>query len=129
MTNLPPHKIKVDLPPKKTASRNKSNSRIKQEPQVKKQSNTGSYDVKIVAPITVGFYPAIVVCETVAPDGKYFLQNINDVMMRSKIEIDAKYITVNNGRLEVFIKNTDPTSHQQCKLSESFLVAKLVKVS
>ena len=114
----------VQLPPKKTATRIKGKPSI--APTVSKQDLV-KYDVKLVASITLTHNPVVCVCETNAPSGVYFLQNINDVIIRQKMKLEPCYVVVDNGRLEVCLHNLQPAHFEACRLSDLFVVGKLAK--
>jgi hypothetical protein len=109
------------LPAKEKAKRN---SKGMKEPNVSKQ-NIRKYDVKIVAPLTIENKPVVAICETNAPKGIYFLQNINDVMIRMRLKVDPQWLVIGEGRLEVCVQNLEP--HSTFSVEEGTVVGRVVK--
>jgi hypothetical protein len=121
---IPPKPKKPELPPKQTAKRNAKKAK---EPEVSKQ-NFNTYNLSLVAPITVEKNPVLVVCKTNAPKGSYFIQNKNDILLRQRMRVEAGFAIVDSGRVEVVLTNIDPFNPIKLKLDEGFVVGKLLKV-
>jgi hypothetical protein len=119
----------TDLPPKQTATRNSNKKQSSQkQPTVSDQSELVKYSVKVLASITARDHILLIVCTTNAPDGKYFLQGINDKIFRQKLQVDNKYVIVRSSRLEVLCVNLEVNHPTPLRLKENDTLAELVKV-
>ena len=141
MSELPP-KTTVDsketsndeLPPKSKVSVPAAETPLKaadpKPPAVDKEDDTPEsvdYGVKVIEALTIDYKPTIVICsvsEDVKP-GLYYIENINDVMIKQKIWAASGFIEYRgDGRIELVIMNL---VDEWFRIQTDFTIAKLLR--
>ena len=85
------------------------------------------YGVKVIEALTIDYKPTIVICsvsEDVKP-GLYYIENINDVMIKQKIWAASGFIEYRgDGRIELVVMNL---VDEWFRIPTDFTIAKLLR--
>lgn len=85
------------------------------------------YGVKVIEALTIDYKPTIVICsvsEDVKP-GLYYIENINDVMIKQKIWAASGFIEYRgDGRIELVVMNL---VDEYFRIQTDFTIAKLLR--
>ena len=130
-----------DLPPKATVESKESKVSVpaaetplkpaQDKPEVVETEDDApesvDYGVKVIEALTIDYKPTIVICSVSedVKEGLYYIENINDVMIKQKIWAASGFIEYRgDGRIELVVMNL---VDEWFRIPTDFTIAKLLR--